>query len=45
MNIDTLYFSIPAALAGGVALVSLAWHIAVIVFVYKTWQKVKHLPG
>jgi hypothetical protein len=44
MNIDNFYL-IPAALAGAVALVSLAWHIAVIVFVYKTWQKVKHLPG
>jgi hypothetical protein len=24
--------------------VQLAWHVAVIVFVYKIWQKVKHLP-
>ena len=28
-----------------VMLVSLAWYIAVIVFLYKIWQKVKHLPG
>lgn len=27
------------------ALVQLAWHLAVIVFVFKIWQKVKHLPG
>ena len=26
-------------------LVNLAWYIAVIVFLYKIWQKVKHLPG
>ncbi len=25
--------------------VSAAWYIAVIVFLYKIWQKVKHLPG
>ena len=25
-------------------LVQVAWHIAVIVLVYKIWQKVKHLP-
>jgi len=25
-------------------LVQLAWHVAVIVLVYKIWQKVKHLP-
>ena len=25
-------------------LVQLAWHVAVLVFVYKIWQKVKHLP-
>jgi hypothetical protein len=26
-------------------LVQLAWHVAVLVFVYKIWQKVKHLPS
>jgi hypothetical protein len=26
-------------------LVQLAWAIAVIVFLYKIWQKVKHLPA
>ena len=25
-------------------LVQLAWHLAVIVLVYKIWRKVKHLP-
>ena len=24
--------------------VQLAWHVTVIVLVYKIWQKVKHLP-
>ena len=33
------------ALAGVAGLVQLAWQIAVIVFIYKIWQKVKHLPG
>jgi hypothetical protein len=38
--------------AGGVGfviglsiLVQLAWHVAVLVFVYKIWQKVKHLSS
>ena len=26
-------------------LLSLAWHVAVIVFLYKIWQKVKLLSG
>jgi hypothetical protein len=26
-------------------LVQLAWYIGVMVFLYKIWQKVKHLPG
>ena len=26
-------------------LVQFAWYVAVIVFLYKIWQKVKHLPG
>ena len=26
-------------------IVQLVWHVAVIVFVYKIWQKVKHLPS
>ena len=30
---------------GLAALVQLAWHVAVLVFVYKIWQKVKHLPS
>ena len=25
--------------------VQLAWHVAVLVLVYKIWQKVKHLPS
>jgi hypothetical protein len=27
------------------AVASLAWYVAVVVFLYKIWQKVKHLPG
>ena len=30
---------------GLLGLVQLAWHIAVIVLLYKIWQKVKLLPG
>ena len=28
-----------------IMLLNLAWYVAVIVFLYKIWQKVKHLPG
>lgn len=28
-----------------IVLLNLAWHVAVIVFLYKIWKKVKHLPG
>ena len=28
-----------------IMLVQLAWYVAVIVFLYKIWQKVKHLPA
>jgi hypothetical protein len=28
-----------------VVLLNLAWYVAVIVFLYKIWKKVKHLPG
>jgi hypothetical protein len=27
------------------AVVQLAWHVAVIVLLFKIWQKVKHLPS
>ena len=30
---------------GVLGLVQLAWHIAVIVFLYKIWVKVRHLPS
>jgi hypothetical protein len=26
-------------------LIQLVWYVAVIVFLYKIWKKVKHLPG
>jgi len=28
-----------------IGLVSLAWYVAVMVMLFKIWQKVKHLPG
>jgi hypothetical protein len=38
-------FPMGAAFAFGVlGLVQLAWHVAVIVFLYKIWVKVRHLP-
>ena len=38
-------FLLPSIVMGSSMLVSLAWHVVVIVLVYKIWQKVKHLPG
>jgi hypothetical protein len=38
-------FPILPVFAGVFALVQLVWYIAVIVFLYKIWQKVKLLPG
>jgi hypothetical protein len=29
---------------GVLGLIQIAWHVAVIVFVYKIWTKVRHLP-
>jgi hypothetical protein len=26
-------------------LIQIVWYVAVIVFLYKIWKKVKHLPG
>lgn len=26
-------------------LIQIVWYVAVMVFLYKIWQKVKHLPG
>ena len=28
-----------------IGLIQVAWYVAVTVFLYKIWQKVKHLPG
>jgi len=38
-------FLFPSIVMGSSMLVSLTWHVVVIVLVYKIWQKVKHLPG
>jgi hypothetical protein len=35
----------PGSIAILMILVSFGWYVAVIVFLYKIWQKVKHLPG
>jgi hypothetical protein len=32
-------------LAVGSAAVGIAWNVAIMVLLYKIWQKVKHLPG
>ena len=39
------YFAPPLLIAFLFALLGLSWHIAVILFLYRIWQKVKHLPG
>lgn len=36
---------VPAFVVLLAMLVQLAWHVAVIVFLYKIWQKVRHLPS
>jgi hypothetical protein len=33
------------AVVGLSVLVQLAWHVAVLVLVYRIWRKVKHLPS
>ena len=33
------------AIVGLSMLVQVGWHVAVLWFVYKIWQKVKHLPS
>ena len=41
-------FAVPLAFTGLAllaGLVQFAWQVAVIVFMYKIWQKVKHLSG
>ena len=42
---DGFYFSLIPILILPLILVNAAWYIAVIVLLYKIWQKVKHLPG
>ena len=42
---DPMPFFPIAFFVGVTALVNIAWGVAVIVFLYKIWQKVKHLPG
>lgn len=36
---------LPLFFIAPIVLVQLAWYVAVIVFLYKIWQKVKHLPS
>lgn len=42
---DNFPFSPIAFLVVPAMLVQFGWYVAVIVFLYKIWQKVKHLPG
>jgi hypothetical protein len=42
---DSFALPITAMVVGILGFLQLAWHVAVIVFVYRIWQKVKHLPG
>jgi hypothetical protein len=42
---DGIWFSLMPLLVLPLMLVSAAWYVAVIVFLYKIWQKVRHLPG
>ena len=42
---DGFWFGLMPLLALPILLVSAAWYVAVIVFLYKIWQKVRHLPG
>jgi hypothetical protein len=39
------WFSFMPLFVVPIVLANLAWYIAVIVFLYKIWQKVKQLPG
>jgi hypothetical protein len=39
------YFAPPLLMAVFFAVMGFAWHIAVLLFLYRIWQKVKHLPG
>jgi hypothetical protein len=42
MNNDFLAIGSLIALMGAI---QLAWYVAVIVFLYKIWSKVRHLPA
>ena len=42
---DGIWFGLMPLLVLPLMLVSAAWYVAVIVFLYKIWQKVRHLPG
>lgn len=42
---DNFPFAPMAFLVVPIMLVQLAWYVAVIVFLYKIWQRVKHLPA
>jgi hypothetical protein len=44
-RMDAFYFSLIPILILPLILVNAAWYIAVLVLLYKIWQKVRHLPG
>jgi hypothetical protein len=39
------FFSFLPLVAIPLMLLSVAWNVAVLVFLFKIWRKVKHLPG
>ena len=39
------WFSLMPIIIAPLILVNLAWYVAVIVFLYKIWKKVRLLPG
>jgi hypothetical protein len=39
------FFSFLPLVAVPLILLSAAWHVAVLVFLFRIWRRVKHLPG
>ena len=45
MNPNDWSYFMPLLAVAPLMLLNIAWYVAVIVFLYKIWKKVKHLPG
>jgi len=39
------FFSFLPVIVVPLMLLSVAWHVVVLVFLFRIWRKVKHLPG